>query len=265
MPGTGKRRVVRKRTYKRRTLKAKKGNVKLMSKIAQREISKAAENKNLKTSITNIGIVQSENANYDTGSIIDTSTFLRSLANGTTSGTRIGERIKLKKLMLRGTLYPNINATKPVYLKMWVVSDRFNPTNSSAGNIEDACRGGLSQPSSSWFDNGASTQGMTGNLTDMTLDVNQRRFKVYKTRLFKLAVNNLTSYHNNDFKLSYHVKINLLKYHNKIVRYFDALSNTWFTRKLFIVFQPVTLDNVADPTIVMANFSYSINAEYEDM
>lgn len=253
------------KTARRRFVSKRRGvGKKAVANIARRVVSEMAEKKQIKTSITNLGIVQAENANFDTQSVIDTSVVLRNLPLGNQSGTRIGQKIKLKRFMFKGTVYQRADVALPVYLKMWVVSDRFNPTNSSTGNIEDACRSGLSQPSSSWFDNGTSTQGMTGGLTDLTLDLEKNRWRVFKTRIFKLATSNPTGYHNNDFKLAYHFKINLLKYSPKVIKYLDALTNTWFTRKVFVVFQPVTLDNVQDPTRALANLNYSINVDYED-
>lgn len=237
---------------------------KAVMRIAKRVVSMEAEKKDIRSSLTNIVPVQAENANFDAQSVIDTSVVLRNIPNGNTNGSRIGERIKLSRFMLHGTVYSRTDVAIPVYLKMWVVSDRFNPNNSSTGNIEDACRSGLSQPSSSWFANGNSTSGMTGSLSDLNLDLDRNRWRVFKTRLFKIGTNNSTGYHNNDFKLSQRFSIDLMKYHPKLIRYLDALSNTWFTRKVFIVFQPLTLDNVQDPTRGLVNVSYAINVRYTD-
>lgn len=256
---------VRFRARRMRKAKGKKGlGKKAVMKIAKKVVSMETEKKDIRGTLTNIAPVQAENANFDTQSVIDTSVVLRNIPNGNTNGARIGERIKLTRFMLHGTVYNKSDVALPVYLKMWVISDRFNPTNGNTGNIEDACRSGLSQPSSSWFANGSSTSGMTGTLNDLNLDLDRNRWRLFKTKLFKISTSNPTGYHNNDFKLSQRFSIDLLKYHPKIVRYMDALSNTWFTRKVYIVFQPVTLDNIQDPTRGLVNVSYAINVRYTD-
>lgn len=257
------RKRARKSTGPRRARQSDKKASKKLTKIAKKEVSKLIEKKDIRTTPNILAIVQAESPNFDSQSVIDTSTVLRNIPNGTTSGTRIGSRIKLTRFMLNGVLYQKPDITQPIYLKMWVVSDRFRPENADNGTIEDACKSGLSQPSSSWFANGSGTSGMFGNMQDLNLDVSER-FKVHKTRVFKIATSNPTSYHNNDFKLTQRFSINLLKYSPKRVRYLDALSNTWFTRKVFVVFAPVTMDNIADPTKGFVNLHYSINVQYQD-
>lgn len=253
-----------KKTFKRKALR------RAVARIARREISRAAEDKTTRTQ--SAGRLQNyppAGTSFDSKNIIDTSVILRNIQHGTQQGNRIGNKIKLKRFLMRATLFTNPGYAKPVIVKMFIISDKLNPTNVTALNIMDACDNTQFQPGGTFFENGTTTSGMTGGFGDLQMDVNTDRFTVHKTRVFKVggaSSPTTTPAANNDFKIVQHFKVNLLKYMPKVVKYQDALTNSWYTRKVFIVFAVINADDVANnvtPTD-MASISYCLNVKFED-
>lgn len=251
-----------KKTFKRKALR------RAMAVVAKREIAKAAENKVLRGSLARkLGSYPPNYPLFDTRNIIDTSEVLRNLALGTGSGNRIGNKIKLKRYMMKFMLWPNSTSTTPVFVKMWVVSDKLNPTNVTASDIETAMDNTAFQPGGTFFENGNSTSGCLGNFQDLQMDVNRDRFTVHKTRVFKLSVAQQPgTAGNNDFKLNHQFSVNVLKYHPKVIKYQDAITGSWYTRRVFIIFEVINYDDTAAGVgSDAASLSHTANIQYEDM
>lgn len=261
-------RVYRKKAIKKRVVRKPKRtiNLKAVRTMVKREIASNIENKQVRLNVTNrIGSWPPNYVNFANRNIIDTSVILRNIGQGSGQGQRIGNHIKLKNMSFQMTLFPAPSYTKPVMVKMWVVSDRWNPSQSGVQDIEDSLNNSLSQPGATFFENGNTTSGLLGNLFDLSMPVNKDRFRLFKVKTFKLGVNNLTGFHNNDYKLNFRYRLNLTKYMNKIVKYQDGLTGTWYNRKVFIIFSCVNPDDTSPGVATdTGSLSYTLEARYED-
>jgi len=259
--------VYRKKPFKKRVYQRKpKVNAKLVQKMVKREIARNIENKQVRNQLTQrIGSYPANFPNFSTRNVIDTSLLLRNIGQGSGQGQRIGNHIKLKNMTLNCTLFPSSTYTKPILVKMWIVSDRLNPCNATATDVTDSMDNTLSQPGGTFFENGNTTSGLLGNLFDLSMTTNKDRFRLFKTKIFKLGVNNTAGFHNNDYKLTCRYKINLTKYMNKLVKYQDSLTTPWYNRRVFVIFSGIGVDDIA-PTFGQecATLSYTLDARYED-
>lgn len=251
-----------KKSFKRKALRRS------MAVVARREISRAAEKKMVRNQQSRrIGSYPPNYPNFDSRNIIDTSVVLRNIGVGTGTGARIGNKIKLKRFMMKAILWPNPGSTTPVFVKMWVISDKFNPTNVDVTQIEDSLDNSQFQPGGTFFENGSQTSGALGNLFDLQMDVNKDRFTVHHTRLFKIGVaDGPGTAGNNDFKLNHTFSVNLLKYMPKTVTYQDSMTTAWYTRKVFVVFLAMNYDeSTINVGADVASLSHTLNVQFEDI
>lgn len=207
-----------------------------------------------------MGTAPWENNNiYDVNNQIGTS-----ITQGTGQGQRVGNKIRLKKYNLKYRFWPGPANPNNLFIKMWVLTDRQNPTTQSRGSVNTAA---LSGP---WFNQGSSSTGMTGKVFDVMLPMDTDRWRVYKTCMWKIGVSSnpqatVTGLGNNDFSYSGSLNINLTKYMPKIIRFRDT-ETTVQSKQLFVVFQVVKADNTIDPTDVgHISFSRVVEMKWEDV
>jgi len=190
------------------------------------------------------------------------------IPQGVTQGTRVGNQIKIKRVMLNYTLYPlAYNATtnlrpQPVEVLMYLGN-----TKASRGIIPDS--GDLSV----FFQLGATARPPNGSLDDCLLDVNRDYWDVKKAWRHKIGnannggTGNLAaaqSFANNDFKLSVVRRLNITKLCPKTVKFNDS-SNPQQGPNLFFMFQCVPAAGgvfAADQRVVHIN--YFVQIDYED-
>lgn len=226
---------------------ARRAQVSTMRKIAKQEFHKMVEDKEVRTLITNKFLYSfanqpiPANSGFFAQNILDCSNVWGPIPQGTAEGQRIGNKIRIRKFLYDATLSVPLTEEYvnqgPYYVKMWVLSSKFNRENSSVNEVYNSMCASLDN---SFFDNGSSSQGMSGALIDHLMPVNLDRWNVHKTRTFKVgnseAIEIGTYRGNNDFKTLVRLKINLAKYMPKLLHYNDSQVSL-FNKKLFIVYE----------------------------
>lgn len=265
-----KGRKVRKYNSKKIQLKKTKSLGKMMRSIAKSEVSRQVEDKEYITAITGdtigSGPIQFGTANFITNNIIDVSTETLNLvtqANGLTENGRIGNRIRLKSCVLRGTLNCSPTPLTPHYLKIWVVSSKLYPNSCTASVMEQICRTEFFNTSPT-----SSSAGMTGQMIDLCRTVNEDTLMVYTSRVYKLGFSSLpnpglTQAGNNDFSYSRTFKLYLGRHMNKRIVYNDTAADPR-NKKLFIVFEAVPADGSVGSNASYAVLNYFFDFKYED-
>lgn len=240
-----------------------------MAIVAKREISRAAETKSLRTSAVRVLRYSPDNVAFD-ANIIGTRDFLSPITQGVGQGQRIGNRIQLKKMIFNCVMWPRQISDTPAGplpwdLCMWIVSDKFDPMNSTVADIRGCM--GTTVTSNGWFQDGNQSRGVNLSIQDSLLRINEDRFTVHKKKIFKIGVANTTNIHNNDYKISRRIKINLAKYMPKFQVFNDA-TGQFTTRQVWVVFLPVVANNdilSLLPTTSCANLSFDMQVEYKDV
>lgn len=229
------RRKTVKRTYKRKSY-APKRKVTPLKRMIRKEIARNVENKT----------IQQYNYNKLLNTAQDGSTFLTNnifpvgpdptslvINQGAAQANRIGNQIKTKKFVFKGTLVPLpadqfTNATiRPVQVKMWIFYDKSNPT-------------AVPSPLTDFFQNGNSSKGFQGDLVDMWSPVNTDKYRVVATKTFKLGFANYSNdgqttnqyFANNDFKYNANFQFDLSKHYPQTVKFNDGTA-TPTSRGLF--------------------------------
>jgi len=266
----GKKRSFKKRSFKKKSYKKGKSSLR---KLIQREISRNVENKTKQQYVYSVGLVgPADSGTFVTTNIIPLGPDPASLviSQGTGQGERIGNKIKVKKLSIKGQIVPREynaifnNPTMPLQVKVWIFYDRTDPT-------------AVPSPMSNFFQNGNTTKGFNNDLVDLWSPVNTDRYRILTTRSFKLGqanyegsgssntVNGVNQYFaNNDFKMNCNFNISLTKYYPKYCKFDDGLA-TPTTRGLFMMWSYAYAQGgnmVLGTTGV--DLSYVQNMEYED-
>ena len=257
-----------KRTYKRRSY-APKRRISL-KRLVRQEIARNIENKNSQLFITDNRLYIPGNASFPINNIfpvgVDPTALV--ITQGAGQGQRIGNRIKTKKLIFKGTLAPGIyDATFnsqpiPVQVKMWIFYDKKNPND-------------IPNPTASndFFQNGSTVAGFANDLIDMWRPVNSDRYAVLASKTFKLGpaantgTGNLAAFQfvaNNDFKYNVNFSFDLTKHYPKYV-VFEDTGTVPSTRGLFCMIQYVSATgNQIATTQYCVNSQWMLDYTYED-
>jgi len=246
---------------------AKKGRPVTIRKIIQAEISRNAENKTFQAYDLGANIYPVNHASFP-GSIIPISPASVGivLSQGTGQGNRVGNTIKIKKLSIKGTIHPlPYNATTnaavvPTQIKFWFFYDKESPTT-------------IPNPLTDFFQFGNTVSAMQNDLVDLFAPINKDRYKVFKTKTFKIGfqefttTGTVTTYSgapNNDFKLNGNFSFNLTKYVPKTYKFRDNLSEPT-TRGIYMMVQAISaIGTQFGSTTIPAQMSYIQNVEFED-
>jgi hypothetical protein len=151
-----------------------------------------------------------------------------SISQGVGAGDRIGNVLKMKKCDFKAFLYNNPeNASTNASTVPWEVRILV------LRNKQDGQNG--VQPTD-LFQNGDSSTGPSGYLTDMVSEINRDKYSVYYDKRRKLGfasytgaatVGTMQFYANNDFKLNQYVHIDLMKHGEpKTVKYNDTTASS---------------------------------------
>lgn len=184
---------------------------------------------------------------------------------GTANGSRIGNKIRTKKLVFKGSIVPapysaQNPSPQPMQLKMWILYDRANPTNVPSSFTD-------------FFQNGGSNTGFQNDLVDLWRPVNEDRYRVLASKTFKIGVSsaNGTGYlvdsqgfNNNDFKYNANFSFDLTKHYPKEVK-FDENSLDPMTRGLYCVIAIAQASGAAyGASAVPAQIQYMQDYRYTD-
>jgi len=244
---------------------------KSMLKMIKREISKAAENKTMQVYDHGWDIKPFAAADFDsrilpmgpdaTGLII---------TQGTNQQQRIGNKIKLKKLVFSGIVHPlpyhaTTNPTPaPCYVKL------FFFYNKEDGNAVPTVKA-----DGDFFQFGGSTATFQNELSDMISPINTDKYRVLATRTLKIgyqvysgtgALPTQGNLSNNDFKLCQRFRVDLTKLHPQIIQFRDTASAPT-TRNVYMMAVPVYANGVAitDGATIPCRMSFIQDFQYEDM
>ena len=245
-----------------------KASVSQVKRIVKRTIAAHAENKTVQFFSTGANVLNSSNSGF-VSSILPLSPYQGSLTipQGVGQGERIGNRVRIKNLTFKGTLYPKPhNATTnpnpvPVQVVFWIFYKRSEP-NVLPSNV------------TGWFQAGNGVRNFENQLSDIMSKVNTDEYRLLKKRVFKVGNSGYSGtgtqptfqqMWNNDFKLNVNFKINLTKYAIKNVRYNDS-SNIPRSRGIFLLAQALDAsgNSMANNTIT-TTMSYELSCTYEDM
>jgi len=203
--------------------------------------------------------------------------FITPISLGTSSQQRIGNKIMLSRVTLRGMINPRHyittntsedpinNEPRPFLFKMWI------------GYQKDNAFCEVSKDLPGFFQEGLTSSIPTGTLMDTFRKVNTDKYRVVKTRTFKVGPQNITTtqnatdtnanqlYNNNDFKFNQQFSFDVTKYCVKLLKYNDT-NNQPNVRGLYWWMEAI------DPTgknfttgRFPAELSYEINIEYKDI
>lgn len=188
------------------------------------------------------------------------------ITQGTGVASRIGNKIRTTRLVLKGTLVPlpyhatTNYAPAPVQVRMVIFYDRTTPTSEP-------------QVASNFFQQAGANAGFYNDLTDLWRPYNTDRYRIVAQRTFKLGFANnggtgaqpaYQNMSNNDFKLNQSFKFNLTKKYPKVVK-FDENSPAPTTRGLWcLVYYVAASGNVIPADQAMVEMQWMIDYRYED-
>lgn len=268
-----KRRVSRrpKRTYKRKSFAKKKvatgGGLKRMVK---KLIQKSAEKKMVNYVRMDMPIAGSDSTTTIANVIpVTPYTGALEIAQGTSQDERVGNRIQIQRLTLKGSVFAigydlTINPNpQPTVVQMFVYYDKTNPTI-----IPDPFG------SNDFFQFGGSSADFRNDVVDGWAPINKDRYVCVVRKKFKvgfatyggtgIAVTQ-QSYTNNDFAFSRDFSVNLTKHCVSKVRYEDLDFNP-STRGLFCSWVCFAANGSAYPSTAQpCRVSFSVDATYTDL
>lgn len=245
-------------------------SAKAVRKIVKQVVSREAETKMVQYFTTGRDILPSSASGFiDTITPVSPYTGQLEIAQGVGQGERIGNRVKIKSLNIKGTIFPlpynaSTNPTPvPVQVVLWFFYSRQTPSTTPGG-----LTGGFLQE-------GDSTRNLQNNLSDLVSRVNNDAYRLLARRVFKIGYGAyggtgtqaaFQGFVNNDFKLNRNFSIPLTRHAVKTVIYNDASSNTPRSRGIFMMAQAIAADGSSlANNIIPAAMTYQMECTYEDM
>lgn len=187
------------------------------------------------------------------------------IAQGVGAGTRVGNKIKLKKVLLKYILTPlpyNVTTNPipaPNIIKLWFGYQKNKPLERTPATP-------------SFFQLGNIAAQPQGFLQDLIQATNKDLFKIYKTQTHKLgwSANNGTggqsqyqNQQNNDFKMNVMKTINITRYMTKTVNFDDTNLNQTNGHGLYMYATCVRADGQTQATLPV-NLQWWLDYQYED-
>lgn len=175
-----------KKTYKKRTGMSKKGITSLVKKVVAMNIeNKISNNVQSSASIISIPVASgTANVNYYVSNPYTDGLF--TLQQGTGQSQRIGNTIKLKRWVIKGSLYydPAFNTSENLAVfpqqQMYVdlyFGRRLNMTDTVTDSLTDL------------YQNGATDISPAGMIEERTYSINKDEYKIYWHRRYKIGAN----------------------------------------------------------------------------
>lgn len=275
--GAKKPGMAKKRGYKKR------GNKQSFQKAVLSVIKKTAETKSIQFFQDNIPV-----SDYSTGAWLGSPNemltlpltpdqYITPISQGNSAQQRVGNKIMLSKVTLRGMITPRTyqttntsespsnNAPEPFLFKLWI------------GYQKDTAYNEVSASLPNFFQEGLTSAAPSGTLMDTFRKVNTDKYRIVKTRVFKVGPQSIVTtqngtvslnnqnYANNDFKFNQQFSFDVTKYCVKVLKYNDT-NNQPNARGLYWWVEAL------DPTGISftagrfpASLSYELNIEYKDI
>lgn len=255
--------------YKKKNILVSK---KAIRKTVAKTVKQLVESKEVRNSQANATLYSYPHTptlpnNYASNNIFDTSLVYQGIGQGTGEGNRIGNVIHPSKFRFSFCMTARQGLSSPLIVRMYVLTYKFDPNNSTVNDVWACLQQAQPSPGSSFFDNGNSSNGMTGTLVDLLLPVNTDVMRIYKTATYKLSpagVPQGAGGSNNDFKYFIRQTIDLLKYIPAQIKWNDN-GTTSYNKKVYIVFEALSSDGTTiTDTSSIINFSYSYHFQYKD-
>lgn len=217
---TSKKRYAAKKRYVK---KGKRGGIK---KVIRQVLARQVETKHRQTTLlNNPTYFPAQGALYDSTNTVQVGPGATTLdvLQGTADGTRIGNRIRMKKLDINMVFQPqpydaSVNPNpEPVNVKLVLFYERALPTS-------------FPNPRLDFFAFNSTSDAIRGESSDMVAPFNTDTYNILATKTFKLGYSAYTGgssdpvpqyYNNNDYKMNQIVKWDLTKHYPKVVRYND--------------------------------------------
>jgi len=248
-------------------VKASKTNLR---KTVKAVVKSLAENKRQSYAFGNTGIRGVADASFTVTNILPVGFQSGGLVipQGTSQGTRIGNKISLVSHKLKMIFWPlpysastNLTPT-PCEVRIVCFYDKQSPLVSPT-------------PTSDFFQYGGSDAGFANALTDQLRDPNLDRYRVVVDKKIKLGYADASgngiqassqSMTNNDFKLNQKVTFELAKFFPKSITWDDNTSSTSTTHGMYVMVIPTKANNVAIANAeVQCAFAYDIETIYQDL
>jgi len=263
-----KKRNLRKRVLNRKRRPRRKPNVSLtVKKYVKKAIHANVENKCVQINFGNSFGNVNESPDFNAYPMCPLSSYW-SISQGVTQGTRIGNQIKIRKVMLNYILRPlPYNATtnpqpNPCEVQMMLGYVKQTPSQIPTGSDVSVL-----------FQSGASTSAPVGTLRDIISIVNTDVWVIKKRWTHKVgyaafegtganAGNQFQA--NNDFKLNHVKRLDITKHIPKTLNFNDN-SITSTNRNLFLMYYAVAADGgTYGSNGLVANIEFWIDFHYED-
>jgi len=189
------------------------------------------------------------------------------IPQGTGQGQRIGNQIKVKKMILKVILQANpynltTNPTpQPFQCRMILMKDKLGPTSTPTNLTTEL------------FNSSSTSIGPTNDLVDMLLPINKDRYQIYFDEVIKVGPQfytgsgqnaNYGSGSNNDFLLNPLIEVDCTKFIPSKVQFDDTSSNPT-SHGLWLLFIPANSDGTAIlSTTVVGGYTYSTELDFTD-
>lgn len=195
------------------------------------------------------------------------------ITQGTTQSTRIGNKVNIKKALVKLVIYPTIydagthNLPMPNYVMVYIFG--MKPQYDTFAQVTSA----INPVNGTFFQDGNASKGFQSLLTDLLSDVNTDVVTPFYKRVVKIGPSSFTGsgnqineqyYNNNDFKYSSLMKIDITKHFPKVLLWNDS-STTVASRGMYMVLVPCHADgSTSINTQVELTYEAQIDLEYED-
>jgi len=256
-----------KRIYKRKIVKSKPKVSMAIKKYVSKAIHTNVENKSQTVNYSgNFGNATANASMY--AYPVTPYTGFMSLTQGITQNQRIGNEVKIRKAMLRYILRPiGYNASSnvtpvPLHVEMYLGRTKIAPGDIPAAGDFTVL-----------FQNGNSSVGPVGTLTDLIAAVNKDYWVIKKRWSHKLGFAEYFGtgglaqqqyFVNNDFELNVMRKLDITSIYPKTLKFNDGTGLVQGPA-LFLFYQAVSANgNDTGSTQLTANINFWIDIEYED-
>jgi len=252
---TKAKRSIRKRVYRKKPVVSK-----AIKTYVKRTISSNIENKiHVDYTINQNIVTASGGTNFTHRGL------LPALSQGTSANQRIGNEVKVKSAIIRGSvnLLPYNAVTNPnnvpAYVMVWIVRSKLKNQLFSSSNAPN-----------DFFDTGSSSIGPQGNLLDTMFPINKQSWICYYKRMFKIGAGvttggTISGYpDNSSFSAKFY--INYTK-HLKKLKYADTVTGAQtipVNTNMNIVYQCVSVDGANSSLYVMSEYHMTNTIIYED-
>jgi len=190
------------------------------------------------------------------------------IGQGVTQNTRVGNIVKTRKVMLNYVLRPRAYdvtsnmAPAPFEIDMFLGYVKQSPSElPTSGDFNNL------------FQNGSSSVGPVGNLSDLIAEINKDYWTIKKRWRHKIGFSSnmgtgtnvaFQSFTNNDFKLNVVKKLDITRHLPKTIKWNDGIT-TPTSRGLFFFFQAVSASGgVLAGSQQVGNIEFWLSYHYED-